>query len=581
MKIIITIFTVCLFILGAKAQDAGELRGDGIVIPSLTTTERNAIPSVEEGHLIYNETTDEVQVRRNGAWQALGSSGGGGATWRIQDLNEMNTAVSAIDAATNYVQLTVEGDASWYWYYNSDGDIRVHIANKENSDNTFIGEDAGQANTLNIPNKDGWQNTFIGNEAGSENSTGSYNTFVGNSAGLRNNTADNNTFVGRAAGDSFSSGAHNTILGSRALSSGTSATRNVAIGSEAGLTSVASDNIFIGYQAGRNGTDSGADENVGIGTEALEDLGMTTGGTNQSRWNTAVGFQAGKNTDLGYNNVFVGKDAGEANEGGYNNTFVGYTAGEENTSGHHNTYIGDDAGFSVSDGSYNVMIGTSSGGASSGASNTYIGESAGRFNAGSGNVFIGHEAGRNVSGGPIQDVNNTLVISNDDDETLIYGEFDNKIVRIDGELFVSSLETGTGFAHDVHVTNDGKLIRTTSDRRLKKNVKTLQGSLEKLLLLRGVSFEWKDGENPNNTLGVIAQEVLEVFPDVVYRTDEESYYGVNYSEFTGIFIEAIKEQQKIIDELQKKHAEELSELRTMIRGSVTTSNLVQDKSSSQ
>jgi len=436
-KIIVVIVFSFGFLLG-WSQSEGEMRGDGIVIPSLTTTERNAISSPDEGHLIYNESTDELQVRRNGAWQALGSGGGGGATSKIEDPKEMNTSVSAIDADPNYVQLTVEGDASWYWYYNADGDIRVDIVNKENSDNTFIGEGAGQTNTLISTKKDGWQNTFLGNEAGSQNSTGSYNTFVGKSAGRDNNTADNNTFVGRAAGDSFTSGAHNTVLGSRALSSGTSATRNVAIGSEAGLTSVASDNIFIGYQSGRNGTDSGAEENVGIGTEALQEVGKTSGGSNQSKWNAAVGFQAGKNTDLGYNNVFMGKDAGELNSGGYNNTFVGYTAGEENTSGHHNTYLGDNAGSSIADGSYNVMIGSGTGNGSSGMNNAYIGENAGKFNAGSGNVFIGHEAGWNVSGGPIQDASNTLVITNDPEETLIYGEFDNKIVRIDGEAQVET-----------------------------------------------------------------------------------------------------------------------------------------------
>ena len=84
-----------------------------------------------------------------------------------------------------------------------------------------------------------------------------------------------------------------------------------------------------------------------------------------------------------------------------------------------------------------------------------------------------------------------------------------------------------------------------SDRKLKENIKTLDGS--KVLNMRGVSFTRKD--NGEESSGVIAQEMQEVAPELVNETD--GTLGVSYGNITGYLIEAIKEQQKQIDELKK------------------------------
>jgi hypothetical protein len=84
-----------------------------------------------------------------------------------------------------------------------------------------------------------------------------------------------------------------------------------------------------------------------------------------------------------------------------------------------------------------------------------------------------------------------------------------------------------------------------SDARLKENVKTLDGS--KVLKMRGVSFDRKD--NGASSSGVIAQEMQKVAPELV--SDDEGTLGVAYGNLTGYLIEAIKEQQKQIDELKK------------------------------
>jgi hypothetical protein len=91
-------------------------------------------------------------------------------------------------------------------------------------------------------------------------------------------------------------------------------------------------------------------------------------------------------------------------------------------------------------------------------------------------------------------------------------------------------------------------FNTTSDATLKTNVETLSGSLDAVTSLRGVSFDWL--ENGGSEIGVIAQEVEAVLPDVV-STNDEGIKSVKYGNMVAVLIEAIKEQQAQIDELKK------------------------------
>ena len=73
--------------------------------------------------------------------------------------------------------------------------------------------------------------------------------------------------------------------------------------------------------------------------------------------------------------------------------------------------------------------------------------------------------------------------------------------------------------------------------------------------MNGVTWDWNSNADelqqslPN--VGVIAQEVEEVFPQLVHNRDN-GFKGVDYAKLTGLLIEAIKEQQKQIDELKSK-----------------------------
>ncbi len=90
-------------------------------------------------------------------------------------------------------------------------------------------------------------------------------------------------------------------------------------------------------------------------------------------------------------------------------------------------------------------------------------------------------------------------------------------------------------------------FNSTSDATLKTNVETLSGSLDAVKAMRGVSFDWID--SGDSEIGVIAQEVEEVLPELV-NTNDNGIKSVKYGNIVAVLIEAIKEQQEQINELK-------------------------------
>jgi hypothetical protein len=90
-------------------------------------------------------------------------------------------------------------------------------------------------------------------------------------------------------------------------------------------------------------------------------------------------------------------------------------------------------------------------------------------------------------------------------------------------------------------------FNTTSDENLKDNIRTIEDPLAKVVEIRGVNFDWKETQKPS--VGVIAQEVEKVFPELVANGEKKT---VNYNGLIGLLIEVVKEQQTQINSLNER-----------------------------
>lgn len=101
-------------------------------------------------------------------------------------------------------------------------------------------------------------------------------------------------------------------------------------------------------------------------------------------------------------------------------------------------------------------------------------------------------------------------------------------------------------------------IQESSDARFKKNVSKIENALANVLKLEGVTYNWKQDEfpernfGPQTEIGVIAQEIEKIYPELV-SSDAEGYKAVQYSHLVPVLIEAIKEQQATINQLENSN----------------------------
>ena len=98
-----------------------------------------------------------------------------------------------------------------------------------------------------------------------------------------------------------------------------------------------------------------------------------------------------------------------------------------------------------------------------------------------------------------------------------------------------------------HVLVSGDL-NSTSDERLKKNIKPIDNALADICQLEGVTFDWRDTGTQGQ--GFIAQQVEPIIPDVVNTDEDTGMKSINYVGLIGHLVEAIKTQQTQIDDLK-------------------------------
>jgi hypothetical protein len=123
---------------------------------------------------------------------------------------------------------------------------------------------------------------------------------------------------------------------------------------------------------------------------------------------------------------------------------------------------------------------------------------------------------------------------------------------ISGSRIIASKITGSAFLGG---TFQGTSFYETSTRELKKNIFPITNASEKIYQLQGVEFDWRTGSTQHQ-IGLIAEEVAQVFPEVL--NDEGK--AINYSKLVAALVEAFKEQNTEIQSL-KKEVEKLKKLK--------------------
>jgi len=357
------------------------------------------------------------------------------------------------------------------------------------------------------------------------------------------------TAEGQKALQSLTGGAANTALGAYSLFSTTDGSFNTAVGAGALDLNTADSNTAVGTAAllfNTTGT-----ENTAVGAAALEfnatsEQNTATGafalfshmsgnGNTANGWhalfsdttgqlNTAIGVAALANDNNGFNGSFntaVGASALFANNGG-DNTAVGATALAGNTSGNDNTAIGISALAATQTGDRNIAVGNFAGsGLTSGSDNIYI--------------------GANLSGAPSE--SNACYIKS------IFGQTNN---------------LGTA----VFIDANHKLGTLTSSKRFKENIQPMDKVSEALFTLKPVSFRYKKEIDPAGAsqLGLVAEDVEKVNPDLVVRDKERKPYSVRYDQVNAMLLNEFLKEHKLFVEEQHK----VQKLEATVANLVTT-----------
>lgn len=424
-------------------------------------------------------------------------------------------------------------------------------------ENIFLGLNSGIATTPGVPNSaSGINNIFIGNKSGILNSSGYDNIMIGDSVGVSNVSGFYNVFIGNTAGYLNNSGHRNVFIGHEAGYSNSDKPYNTFIGAYAGRNSTGFENTFVGCLAGSQNT---------IGHD-----------------NSYFGFWAGSQNTTGSCNSNFGSGSGLCNVGGNQNTIMGYLAGVGSgvTNNSDNCFFGFNSGYSINSGNNNVMIGSSSG---------YSNQN------GTGNVFLGYQAGYSETG------SNKLYIANSNTSTpLIKGTFPNtdltftaskinfvhSVPNTSGLYILNSYSGNTDSWNIYQYTTDelallfngvkkgsfdftSGVYTAVSDMKLKKNIEEFADVLDKVMLLQPKRYNFTSQKsNEPKYIGLIAQDVKELFPSFVYYSEEDDSYTMDYAGLSVVAIQAIKEQQEKINLLENTCdtlQQQINDLREMIK----------------
>ena len=325
-----------------------------------------------------------------------------------------------------------------------------------------------------------------------------------------------NTAIGTFSLFSVTTGNFNTAVGAGALDLNT-ADQNTATGAAALLfNTTGTDNTAFGAAA-LESNDTGS-FNTANGTFAM--LSNTTGSDN-----TATGAGALVFNIEGNFNTADGNAALSNNTTGDENTATGTGALQSNTDGDHNTAVGVDALLNNTDGDNNTAIGSGALRDATGMQNTALGVGAGSGVATANSVICIGSAGENVS------------------ESCYIGN-----------IFNATSSSGSA----VFVNATGKLGTITSSRRFKEKIKPMDQVSKALFALKPVSFRYKKEIDPAGTsqLGLVAEDVEKVNPDLVVRDKEGKPYSVRYDQVNAMLLNEFLKEHRTVQELKVNTAKQ-------------------------
>jgi hypothetical protein len=374
------------------------------------------------------------------------------------------------------------------------------------------------------------------------------NIGLGQGALQNDTTGSNNIGLGSDALQNNTTGSYNISLGSSTLQNNTTGSDNIALGNLAlRFNTTGGDNIALGTGAMQYNTTGSGNVALGPGT-----LGNNASGVN----NTAVGSGGvlGQNT-TGGSNTAVGNAALFFNTTGTANTATGQAAMGENTSGPDNVADGVNALLSNTTGGQNTAIGMSAlYFNTTGSNNTAIGTSASAITTGSNNIAIGANAATNVSGGNSNNIHIGSLGAPGDGATIRIGNPGTQ-----SSFFAAGIRgdtTGSNDAVPVVIDSNGQLGTVSSSRRLKEDIEDMGAVSRDLMRLRPVTFRYKqpfaDGSKPIQ-YGLIAEEVAEVYPDLVAHSASGQIETVKYQVLDSM----------LLNELQKEHRQIEQQLETI------------------
>lgn len=344
------------------------------------------------------------------------------------------------------------------------------------------------------------------------------------------------TYLGSLAGN-VSTGVDNTGIGTMALFTNNVGQKNTAVGTNSlSSNTIGNYNTGVGYYAA-SGVSSGT-YNTGLGSNALLSIGS---GSN----NTAVGAEAMSTTNSGSNNTAIGYGT-SVSSGLTNATAIGYNA---SVTASNSLVLGN--------GSVNIGIGTSA------PQHLLHVAGTGTFMKGA-NTHTGffYNATSNVDGIELVALSTTDAFMSIQRGAGGYNLHVGKASSAANQGLIGFYVNGTDIGHiNCDVAGTNVTYYTTSDQRLKENIRPTKYGLEKLLQIQVADYNYKADINKTKQTGFMAQQLYPIYPQAVMPGGDDpktQAWCIDYSRLTPILVQSIQDQQKLI-EAQGNKIKELSD----------------------